>query len=183
MILKLKKTKRLSNNLNVVIRSAKIEDSENLLQFVREVSDETDFLMRDSQDCLMNVDEEQEFILEKCMKENHLFLIAEIEHEIIGSLGFSGGNSNRTRHKGDMGISVKKKFWKLGVGKFLMTELILWAKQSNLIKKINLTVRKDNIRAIRFYKHFDFKMEGSMSREFYIKGTYYNSSIMGLEIN
>ncbi len=183
MILKLKKKKRLRNNLDVIIRSAKVEDSEELLQFVKEVSDETDFLIQDSQDFLMTNDEEKEFILEKCMKDNHLLLIAEIDHEMIGSLGFSGGNSKRTRHKGDVGISVKKKFWNFGVGNSLMTELIHWAKQSNLIKKINLTVREDNIRAIRFYTHFNFKMEGTMSREFCINGIYYNACIMGLKIN
>ncbi|WP_052045184.1 GNAT family N-acetyltransferase [Caloranaerobacter azorensis] len=83
--------------------------------------------------------------------DNKLFLIAEIEGEIVGNLSFKGSNRRRLKHAGEFGISVKKEYWNMGIASQLIKELIEWAKSSGIIKKINLKVMEDNERAINLY--------------------------------
>jgi len=175
--------KKLKTNQTLMIRSPKIKDAESLIQFVKEVSSETEYLTRGFKDHYLSLEEEQQFILEKKMKKNHYLLIGEIDGSIIGSLGFAGGSTIRTQHKGEFGITVKQKYWNPGVGKYLMTELISWANSMNCIKKINLTVRIDNKYAIKLYEQFGFRIEGTIEREFLIDGIFYDANMMGLNIN
>ncbi|SHH20388.1 hypothetical protein SAMN02745135_00042 [Caloranaerobacter azorensis DSM 13643] len=46
--------------------------------------------------------------------DNKLFLIAEIEGEIVGNLSFKGSNRRRLKHAGEFGISVKKRILEHG---------------------------------------------------------------------
>src|SRR5690606_13120417 len=116
-------------------------------------------------------------------KNNCIFLVAEVDNEIVGTLTFSASSSQRTRHIGEFGMSVKKAYWGLGVGSNLLSYLIEWAKETNIIRKINLKVREDNIRAIALYKKFGFKKEGIITSYFYVDRRFYSVIEMGLEID
>lgn len=71
----------------------------------------------------------------------------------------------------------------MGIGKELIKYMIDWAKDSNIVRKINLRVREDNETAIGLYTKLGFKKEGAISRDFYVAGKYYSSICMGLEID
>ncbi|MGB4723089.1 MAG: GNAT family N-acetyltransferase, partial [Defluviitoga tunisiensis] len=80
-------------------------------------------------------------------------------------------------------MSVKKAYWGLGIGSNLLAYLIDWARETGVIRKINLKVREDNVRARALYEKFGFKTEGIITRYFYIEGKFYNVIEMGLEVN
>ena len=96
---------------------------------------------------------------------------------MVSVLRFSGSSKSRLRHKGEFVISVLKDYWELGIGKELILYLIEWAKENEEITKINLRVREDNIRGINLYKNLGFRLEGIVSRDFYIKGKYYKMPV------
>ena len=56
---------------------------------------------------------------------------------------------------GDLGIVVKESYQGKGIGKKLMGHLIGYAKKEN-IRRINLTVLTENLRAIKLYKSYGF---------------------------
>jgi RimJ/RimL family protein N-acetyltransferase len=64
----------------------------------------------------------------------------------------------------------------------LIEALIDWAKNTGLIRKINLWVHQDNVQAIKLYKKLGFKEEGRISREYYHDGQFYDNVFMGLAI-
>ncbi|QIB26900.1 GNAT family N-acetyltransferase [Caloranaerobacter azorensis] len=172
----------LSNGKKVVIRKAEKKDAEELIKFINIISYESDFLTFEPGE-LKLTKELEESIIEECYNsDNKLFLIAEIEGEIVGNLSFKGSNRRRLKHAGEFGISVKKEYWNMGIASQLIKELIEWAKSSGIIKKINLKVREDNERAINLYRKFGFIEEGKISKEFYVNGKYYSTILMGLEI-
>jgi RimJ/RimL family protein N-acetyltransferase len=80
-------------------------------------------------------------------------------------------------------VSVLRKYWNLGVGNYLLTYLIDWAKQTNAIRKINLQVRVDNLPAIHLYEKHGFVQEGRLTREFYLHGRFVDLYTMGLQID
>ncbi len=61
--------------------------------------------------------------------------------------------------------------------------MINWAKEIRLIRKINLKVRSDNQATIDLYQRFNFLFEGTITREFFINGKFYDSILMGIEID
>jgi RimJ/RimL family protein N-acetyltransferase len=79
-------------------------------------------------------------------------------------------------------MSVSKAFWGQGVGSLMLDTLIEWARANQIVKKIDLMVRTDNQRAIRLYEGKGFVYEGTMHKEFFVDGRYYDLHWMGLEL-
>lgn len=174
---------KLRNGKVVVIREGKREDAKAVITYMEKVSGESDYLTFGDGEFNTTVEEEAIFIEDSKKYRNALFLIAVCEDEIIGCLTFSGGNRKRIEHYGEFGITVLRKYWGFGIGKILINYLINWARETGIIKKINLKVRADNIKAIKLYKRLGFIMEGAISRFFYHNGIFYDVYIMGIEID
>lgn len=173
----------LKNGQVLTIRNAKREDALNLINYVNKIGGESDFLTFGENGLNITLEREEEILESHIGADNKIYIIAEIENEIVGSLNYSGGIRQRVRHTGEFGVSVSKEYWGLGIGKELVKYLIDWAKEGNVIKKINLRVREDNERAIKLYEKLGFKKEGVITRDFCVGGKYYSSISMGLEIN
>jgi len=173
----------LKSGKSIIIREGNGNDASRVIEYIERVAGESDYLTFGEGEFNTSIEEEARFI-EACRKnQNSLFLIAEWRGEIIGCLTFSGGNHNRIGHYGEFGVTVLKRYWGQGVGRILIRYLINWARASHIIRKINLKVRTDNIKAINLYKKLGFVMEGNISRFFYHKGKFYDVYVMGLEID
>lgn len=129
------------------------------------------------------VEQEESFIHNISKRDNALFIIAEIEGQIVGSLNFSGGARPRTAHTGEFGVSILKEYWGQGIGTELIKCLVEWCKQLGVIRKINLRVRSDNYSAIHVYKKLGFTEQGVITRDFLINNKFYDSISMGLIID
>lgn len=81
-----------------------------------------------------------------------LFIIAEVKGMIVGNLNFTGGPRQRNSHVSEFGVSVLREYWENGIGEELIKYLINWSKSLEIIRKINLKVRNDNLRGIHIYK-------------------------------
>jgi RimJ/RimL family protein N-acetyltransferase len=174
------KTIPLKDGSVITIREAEPSDAKALLEAIHQASGESDNLSFGVGEFDMTEADEAEF-LKKCQAaDNQLYLVAVAGKQIIGSLHFASGHRPRTRHSGDFGISLLKDYWGVGLGALFLDELIHWAKGTGFIKKIKLTVRTDNERAIRLYKAKGFVLEGTLTNEMLIKGEYYDLYSMGL---
>ena len=174
---------KLKDGKAVLIRRAVKGDAKRLIGYVEQIAGETDFLTFGPGEFNMSVEDEEKFIESHLESVNQILLIAEAEGEIVGGLSFSSENRPRKLHTGEVGVSVLKAYWRLGIGKGLLDGLIEWAKSNRVISKINLKVRCENLRAIRLYKRLGFVSEGVVSREYFIDGKFYDALLMGLEIN
>jgi ribosomal protein S18 acetylase RimI-like enzyme len=83
------------------------------------------------------------------------------------------------RHKAELGITVHDSCQNLGVGTALIEHLLEIAKEKG-IKKVHLTVRADNKRAIHLYNKFGFKVEGTFQKEMLLNGEYIDDQRMAL---
>ncbi|MFL0195681.1 GNAT family N-acetyltransferase [Clostridium sp. WILCCON 0269] len=172
-----------SNSSKVIIRKAVKSDAKALIEYLNIIGGESDFLTFEMGEFGISIEQEEEFIANALNKQNALFIIAEINEKIIGNLNFSGGPRKRNAHVGESGVSVLKKYWGNGIGKELIKYLIDWSKNSGIIRKLNLRVRNDNIRGICLYKKLGFSEEGILKRDFLVNGKFYDSLLMGLQID
>ena len=166
----------------LIIRKAIKSDSKALIEYLNTVGGETDFLTFGVGQFGRNIVQEEEFISNSLKKENALFIIAEVKGKIVGNLNFTGGPRQRNCHVGEFGVSVLRQYWGNCIGEELIKYLVIWSKNSNIIRKINLKVRSDNLRGIHIYKKFGFLDEGISKRELLINGKFYDCLLMGLII-
>lgn len=79
---------------------------------------------------------------------------------VIGTAGLSVFGNLRTRHSAGMGIMVHKDYQNSGVGSALMEALLDVADNWLMLVRVELTVFRDNERAIHLYQKFGFEKEG-----------------------
>ncbi|AHF07394.1 GNAT family N-acetyltransferase [Desulfitobacterium metallireducens] len=174
---------QLRNGQTLMIRKAKIEDASRIIDYINKVCKETENLTFGEGEFGITADKEAEFIEAVSKSENQLMICAYIEEKLVGQLVFAGGHRPRIMHTGEFSITVLKEYWGLEIGTEFIKYLINWAKETRIIRKINLKVRSDNNRAVKLYKSLNFVFEGTISREFFINGKFYDSIHMGIEID
>ncbi len=173
----------LKNDLRLIIRNAEENDAERIIEYIQKVSTESNNLSFGEGEFNISVDEEKKLISSVKDTSNCLFILGIIDNRIVSVLNFNGGKRARLLHVGEFGITVLKEFWGLGIGRLMLQFMINWARESKLIRKINLRARIDNYSAIELYKKIGFKEEGILIRDMMVNGEFVDSIIMGLCID
>ncbi len=177
------KKRVLRDGREIIIRRAVRSDACKMVEYVSTIGGESDNLTFGLNEFDITADKEELIIESMNSKENSLMIVAEVKGEIVSMLSFGGGIRQRTRHVGEFGISVKKAFWSLGIGSAMIDYMLEWAKDTHIIRKINLKARIDNKNAIALYRKYGFREEGVSTRDLYIHEQFYDSLLMGLEID
>ena len=173
---------QLKDGRVLVIRDVTAEDARAVLDYLECISAESDFLTFGLGQLEMTEAEERDY-LHKCLEaDNQLYILGLMNETITGTLHLAAGHRPRIRHTGELGMSVRKQYWNLGIGSLILDALIDWARQTEIIKKINLRVRTDNKSAIALYRHKGFVTEGRIRKEIFLNGTYFDQYWMGLEL-
>ena len=166
----------------LVIREATGEDAQAVIDYVEGVSGESGFLTFGPGEFEHTKAEEEQFLCKFRVADNQLYLLGLIDGVVVSTLSFFGGLRPRVRHRGELGMSVQKKYWGTGIGRLMLDTLIDWARDTHIVKKINLRVRTDNQRAIKLYERKGFLREGTIRREILLDRKYYDHHWMGLEL-
>ncbi len=172
-------THTLKNGQVLTIIQPGAEYAAEIVAHVNQVIGESDHLAMGAGEFGMSVEDEAIFLNK--MKETglNLFIAGIVDGKIVSVSNIVRSPRPRIKHVADFGISVQKKYWGLGVCKAMMSTLIAWS-QENSVRKINLKVKTDNIRAIEIYEKAGFKLEGVHPREMLINGKFHDELSMGL---
>lgn len=163
------------NGHTLLLRNAKENDAEILLKYLKTVCDETKFLMKDSDEITLSLEDEREFINNQNKSEHNLLLLGFLDGEHIGNCSFTGTNLRRYKHRVNMGIALYKKYTGMGFGKIMIEKLCSIAKEKGF-EQIELEVVSDNKNAISLYKKMGFEIFGTFPNSTkYKEATYANS--------
>lgn len=100
-------------------------------------------------------------------------LVACLEQELVGQLDVrTFPNFPRRRHVGQLGMSVRDEFQRMGVGTALLQAAVDSADQWWNLLRLELEVYADHEPAVRLYKKFGFAIEGTLVRYAYRAGQY-----------
>lgn len=166
----------------LLIRELNKDDAETVLRYLKKVGGETNFLTFGEEGLPYTVDQER-VVLRNFQNSKKDFMIGGfINGELVTVGSISGSSKDRLKHKADIGISVLKKYWDIGVGSKMMERLINICK-TNKIRKIDLIVYENNDKAISLYEKFGFEKEGLLTRDAFIDGKFYSSYHMGLKLD
>lgn len=115
--------------MEIEIREIEVEDYKELLDFMRKVKGETNFLLSYPDEMKLSYEDEKEHIKKVKSSETSNHFVAIKGNKIIGSTSFNGNTARKMKHCGTIGISVLKEYWGRGIATALLEKLISWAKK------------------------------------------------------
>ena len=172
-------TLALRDGRRITVRSAEPEDAAAMLQYMKAMLGETPFLLRTPEEFNYTEEEEARILGGRRNDPRSLMLTAEADGQIVACADISShGAKSRVWHRAELGISVRKDYWRLGIGSALMERLIAFAKQTGY-EQIELTVESKNLRALRLYLRNGFSVYGTRPHGMkYPDGSYDSDYLM-----
>lgn len=138
-----------------VIERAGAEDAAALLEYLRCIGGETENLSFGPEGVPLSVEEERSFLRAQEDSADNAQYLAKIDGAIIGTASLNR-KPRRMRHRGELGISLRKAWWGCGAASALMEAIFRFARE-NGFAQLDLEVRSDNVRAIRLYEKYGFQ--------------------------
>lgn len=150
------KTFVLKNGQQALLRRLQPADAEKMLEFLRETSRESDFLLRYPEENIMGISEEVQFLEGICQSDNKIMLACVIDGSVAGNISLRGNDFRKLRHRAELALAVRKNYWHLGIGRAMLTEAIGLARNLGL-KYLELDYIDGNARAKGLYKSLGFQ--------------------------
>ena len=164
----------LKNGQEVLIRNGDSADGAAVYENFNQAHGETDFLLSYPDENSFDPEQEARFLEDKTNSDNEIELIALIDGKVAGTAGIEAvGNKYKLKHRAEVGISILKEYWGLGLGRLLTSACIQCAKEAGY-SQVELNVVAENTRAISLYKSLGFTEYGRDPRGF-------NSRISGYQ--
>ena len=157
---------KLNDERNFVIRKALPSDAQAIIDYTNAVSGESDNLTFGPGEFEITYDQEMEFIEKVAQSDNSMMLLGLCENQIVSVLNLSGMARPRVHHFAEIGITVLKSHWHLGIGRIMMQHSENVAQLEGVIRRIHLKVRTDNEHAVALYKKMGYEIEGCIKRQF-----------------
>jgi len=163
----------------MTLREATPDDAEELVAFIHRLDAEPDSMLpRAPGEFLMTADDERALLSKYAASDNSVYLVAEAEGRIVGSLSCTGGSRLATRHNADFGVSVAPEWRNKGVGTALLGRLVEWAEASDVIRRLELEVYAHNAPALHLYRKFGFVEEGRRRKAYFQHGAFIDGILM-----
>lgn len=163
----------------VTLRAAREEDAQRLLTHLDVIGPE---LNLKPGDLTITLEQERRLLRQYEESENSLFLIAEHEGLIAGSLTLYGGRRWSNAHVGQLGVSVRPDLRGSGIGSLLLETAIAWAREGGVVKRLEILSYETNERARSLYLRLGFEIEGLKRAAVMREGEYIDVYQMALLI-
>lgn len=173
----------LKNGKTCILRSPQLDDASEMVEFLKKIAKETDFLARTLEEREKLTVEDETMNLQLIREARDiLMIICEMDGQIIGNSQLVFNTSFKTRHRATVMISLLQDYWGLGIGSILFEEMLNISKTQQ-IKQIELQVMEGNHRAIHLYRKYGFIEVGNVPNAYCMKdGSYQNELYMIKEL-
>lgn len=164
---------KLKNGEILTITLPTLEDAQGLADFSNAIRGESKFISMGEEDepCTRI---SQENRIQAALNDDKCFIfLAKINGKLVGSSTFGAISSKaRLAHRCDMGVSVLKEYWGLGIASEIIKVVIAKAKEVGF-EQIELDVVEENASARHLYKKFGFYETGYINHGMkYADGSY-----------
>ena len=163
--------------MEVFISEAEVDDAKIIIDYLKIISKESDNLSFGEDECNFNELEEMSIIQEYLNDDRSIMLLGFIEDELVSIGSLSTPSKKRYHHRSELGISVRKDYWHMGVASAMMEELIEFSLEKK-IEVIELQVRSDNTNAIKLYQKYGFEKIGTYPKYMKINNINYDALLM-----
>ncbi len=156
----------LKNGKEALLRNGDKADGKEVFEVFNQTHAETDYLLSYPDENSFDPEQEAQFLSDKTNSPNEIEIVAIVNGKIAGTAGIEAvGKKYKLKHRAELGISILKEYWGLGLGKALMNACIQCAKEAGYTQ-LELNVVADNERALVLYKSLGFKEWGRNPKGF-----------------
>ena len=156
----------LKNGKEALLRNGDTADGLYVYENFNATHAETDFLLSYPDENSFDPEQEAQFLNEKTESSNEIEILAIIDGKVVGTAGIEAiGRKYKVKHRAEMGISILKEYWGLGLGKALSEACIHCAKEAGYTQ-LELNVVAENEVAISLYKSLGFTEFGRNPKGF-----------------
>lgn len=163
------------NGKMVTIRPAEERDAQQITTAVQEIIEAGQYIQKEAP---REIEEEKAFIRSIVKKEN-MYVVAEVEGEVVGIARVLRGDLQMKHHTGMFRTWLIAKVQGMGIGKKLMEYTLEWCGEQKL-HKLCLTVFASNPVAYELYKKAGFHEEGVMKEQACLNGEYVDEIFMAI---
>lgn len=169
------------NGKKVLLRNARLDEAEMLIDYLKRVSGETRFLLCEPDEIKFTIEEEKDFIKKHNDSPDNLLVLAFVDGEYAGNCSFEGLRSRkRSKHRADIGIALFQEYTGFGLGRLMLNFLLDKIKEQGY-EQAELTVVGGNDRAYHLYESVGFIECGRIpNANKYTDGTYSDDIMMVL---
>jgi len=164
----------------VILRTPKWEDLDDLLEYINSLVDEGADISANRN---VTREEEADWLgrrLALLERDEELSLVAEIDGKVVANSEITKREGYST-HVGGLGIGIRNGYRGLGIGTEMLKTLVSEAKLMG-IKMLTLKVFSTNKRAIYVYKKVGFKETGRIPNAIHKNGEFIDEIIMVKDI-
>ncbi len=163
----------LKDGRECTLRSVSREDAADMIEYLRIVSGETIFLLRNADEVTYTIEAEADILEKKRNAPGEIMMVAEADGTVAGNCGIiSRGDLRRVRHRCGFAIALKQQYCDAGLGTAMMEYALSLAKDMGY-EQVELEVVDGNARAKHLYEKMGFKEIGRVVRSLkYDDGSY-----------
>ena len=173
----------LKDGRTLILRDPTLEDAEELLNYLKIVGGETDFLLADENGIDgLTLEGERDWITGTLKAPNTKMFLGVLDGEIVLVCDVRAAGRKRIAHVGGVAISIKRAYWHLGIGSIAMQAMIDFARSTNVLRSLSLEVHAENSRAIALYRRFGFVEVGRHKGRIHVGERYYDEILMDLDL-
>ena len=165
---------------NVILRTPKWEDLDDLLEFICSLIDEGADITMHKKPTRQEAAEWMGRLLTNLENDKVFALVAEVDGKVIANSELSQ-KTGYSEHVGEIGIAIKASYRDVGIGSEMLRTLIAHGREIGL-KVLRLSVFSSNQRAKHVYEKVGFKETGRIPREIFKGGKYIDEILMIMEL-
>ena len=171
------------NGAEYILRSPEVTDATAMIAYLKATAADTEFGLSYPEELDFTPADEEAFIMHYAKDAGSIMIAAFSGGELIGNASLSCVMDRyKTRHRATFGMAVLKPHWGQGLGRKILSELILFAKSAGY-EQLELEVAAENITALSLYKSFGFVIYGERKHSLKRKtGGYSDEYLMVLEL-
>ena len=168
----------LKNNINAVFRNPEAADAKEMNRFLKTCFSETVYLTRYPEEMNQTERSEADFIERTNASKYCMMIVCMIDGEIVGNCTLIFNQGIKMKHRASLAIGILQKWWGIGIGSAMLSEMISIAKKQGILQ-IELEYVEGNNRACNLYEKMGFihtgekpnairLKDGTMLKEFFM---------------
>lgn len=168
----------LKNGKTLTVKENFPENAKATLDYLNRVAVESKNLFIDEEGFSFTVSEESEFLRSLSENPNFLMLVGFTDDEMASLATLERVSTRkRARHRAKISISVRKKFWNMGIATEMIKALFEFGKSIE-IETVELEVISSNTNAIKLYEKLGFEKVGKYKNFSKFPDRYESADIM-----
>ncbi len=149
----------LKDGCPATIRNPRESDALAMIDYLKTCARETDFLLFTEEEFDITPEQEAAFLRQLNDSKTTLMLVCEVDGELAGNCQIAFQTRRKVQHRATVAIALVSRFWGLGIGTALLTQMIALARAQGVCQ-LELEVVEGNERAMGLYRKVGFEVFG-----------------------